>query len=379
MQHELNHTVQETLGARGLEEVSRETLAVLVQEFPYAALLHLLYSRKLQQAQDPQYAVSVARTALYFSNPHWLHHLLRPKTSREAVLEMEQAFDDHQQDTTPVETEPGKPADISSPAEAMVTQEGSGQPLVAPMEALVSPETEEADTGLEEQPAPDSQEHSRTTWEAPDVRALEEAPESPEIDMPSIVATYAEAAVAEEAPGIQGAADEPVADVVESDPPAPVDEIEPIAPGHAQLPVSGPTLTTVGPLAPADTGLIPLEPYYTIDYFASQGIQLSEEEKQDPLGRKLKRFTEWLKTMKKIHPEKAKPAGSEGQSDDSIREGAEHSNDRSDVVTEAMAEVYLKQGLQEKAVDIYRKLSLLDPSRSATFAAKIAELNTPGT
>jgi hypothetical protein len=44
-----------------------------------------------------------------------------------------------------------------------------------------------------------------------------------------------------------------------------------------------------------------------------------------------------------------------------------------------MAEVYLKQGLQEKAIDIYRKLSLLDPSRSATFAAKIAELNTPGT
>jgi pentatricopeptide repeat protein len=47
------------------------------------------------------------------------------------------------------------------------------------------------------------------------------------------------------------------------------------------------------------------------------------------------------------------------------------------VLTEAMAEVYAKQGQADKALEIYRKLSLLDPSRSATFAAKIAELNNP--
>ena len=145
-----------------------------------------------------------------------------------------------------------------------------------------------------------------------------------------------------------------------------------------EAPISAvPASMPAGPVVPADTGLIPLEPYYTIDYFASQGIQLSEEEKLDPLGRKLKRFTDWLKTMKKIHPDKSRPVESGDHADDTIRQGAEHSNDRTEVITEAMAEVYLKQGQKAQAAEIYRKLSLLDPSRSATFAAKIAELNTP--
>ena len=44
------------------------------------------------------------------------------------------------------------------------------------------------------------------------------------------------------------------------------------------------------------------EPLYTSDYFASQGIKLSEEIKtDDKLGKQLKSFTEWLKTMKKVH------------------------------------------------------------------------------
>jgi hypothetical protein len=45
-----------------------------------------------------------------------------------------------------------------------------------------------------------------------------------------------------------------------------------------------------------------------------------------------------------------------------------------EVVTEAMAEVWEKQGEHAKAREIYRKLSLLDPSKSAYFAAKIEGL-----
>jgi hypothetical protein len=40
-----------------------------------------------------------------------------------------------------------------------------------------------------------------------------------------------------------------------------------------------------------------------------------------------------------------------------------------------MAEVWLKQGNKEKAADVYRKLSLRNPSKSAYFAAKIESLN----
>jgi hypothetical protein len=36
-----------------------------------------------------------------------------------------------------------------------------------------------------------------------------------------------------------------------------------------------------------------------------------------------------------------------------------------------MAEVYLQQGKPKKAIEIYQKLSLLNPSKSAYFAAKL--------
>jgi hypothetical protein len=39
-----------------------------------------------------------------------------------------------------------------------------------------------------------------------------------------------------------------------------------------------------------------------------------------------------------------------------------------------MAEVYAKQGLRLKAIDVYRKLSLLHPDKSSIFAAKIDQL-----
>ncbi|MCR6718777.1 MAG: hypothetical protein NVV59_00485 [Chitinophagaceae bacterium] len=45
-----------------------------------------------------------------------------------------------------------------------------------------------------------------------------------------------------------------------------------------------------------------------------------------------------------------------------------------EVVTEAMAEVWEKQGNRDKAIHIYKKLSLLDPAKSAYFAAKIEQL-----
>ena len=48
-------------------------------------------------------------------------------------------------------------------------------------------------------------------------------------------------------------------------------------------------------------------------------------------------------------------------------------NDR-EVVTEAMAEVWEKQGNHAKAVEIYQKLSLLNPAKSSYFAAKIEQL-----
>jgi hypothetical protein len=393
MQHELNHTVQALLGARGLDEVSRDNLSDLVREYPYSALLHLLYSKKLQQVKDPRYAESVARTALYFSNPHWLHHLLRPKTSRDAVQEMELAFEEHTQEAAPemmthvpIASDSAFSAteapDIESPP---TPQEEAGVEVMDQSEETRKEAIEQViETGLEHEGEPEPEvsepidsepfavgqmevtepkptpepevtvspelshpllEQSQAAWEEPGIRTLITVPELPGFGLPSPETVET---------GETAGAAVPAAEI----------------PVVTRMPASG-------PLLPVDSGLVPLEPYYTIDYFASQGIQLSEDEKQDPLGRKLKKFTEWLRTMKKIHPEKSGPVAADSHSEETIREGAEHSNESADVVTEAMAEVYVMQGQPDKALEIYRKLSLLDPSRSATFAAKIAELNNP--
>lgn len=129
------------------------------------------------------------------------------------------------------------------------------------------------------------------------------------------------------------------------------------------------------PKAVEATETLLFEPLHTTDYFASQGIKLSEDlQSGDKLGKQLKSFTEWLKTMKKVHTQKstedlAVPL------DPTVSRLAENSNQEQDVLTETMAEVYLQQGKKSKARDIYQKLSLQNPAKSAYFAAKIDSLN----
>ena len=69
-------------------------------------------------------------------------------------------------------------------------------------------------------------------------------------------------------------------------------------------------------------------------------------------------------------------AGKEGSEslDKSVQAMAEKSNKEEDVITETMAEVFLQQGKLHKAKEIYEKLSLLNPSKIAYFAAKIEQI-----
>jgi hypothetical protein len=135
-----------------------------------------------------------------------------------------------------------------------------------------------------------------------------------------------------------------------------------VKPGSSSAPDSG------------NLPLVPIEPLYAVDYFASQGIKLKDEDGKDKLSQKLRSFTEWLKTMKRIHPEKLEQE-MDSQTSTVIQHIAEHSNELEDVVTEAMAEVYARQGLRNKAAEVYQKLSLLNPNKRAYFAARISKLN----
>jgi hypothetical protein len=120
---------------------------------------------------------------------------------------------------------------------------------------------------------------------------------------------------------------------------------------------------------------VAFEPLHTVDYFASQGIRIREDMlTNDKLGKQVKSFTDWLKTMKKLHPGKL-PEQNE-VIEKIIQSSAEESNADAEVLTEAMAEVLIKQNKQEKAIEMYEKLSLMNPSKSAYFAAKIESIKT---
>jgi hypothetical protein len=124
----------------------------------------------------------------------------------------------------------------------------------------------------------------------------------------------------------------------------------------------------------ADEELIAFEPLHTVDYFASQGIKITREElEKDHFGKQVKSFTAWLKSMKKLHPAQV-PEQNE-VIEKIIQTSSEVSNRDVNVLTEAMAEVLVKQDKKAKAIEMYQKLSLINPSKSAYFAAKIESLN----
>jgi len=104
---------------------------------------------------------------------------------------------------------------------------------------------------------------------------------------------------------------------------------------------------------PKDKDLV-FEPYYTVDYFASQGIKNNVEEKpKDRLGQQLKSFTEWLKTIRQMPPQQIAAMNSDTNSEQKVVQLATHSLAEENVDTEAMAEVWIKQGQPEKAIKIY--------------------------
>ncbi|HSB93042.1 MAG TPA: hypothetical protein VLC28_08000 [Flavitalea sp.] len=139
------------------------------------------------------------------------------------------------------------------------------------------------------------------------------------------------------------------------------------------LPAEGGHIT-VSATAPSDG--IAFEPYHTIDYFASQGIKLAPADlSKDKFGQQLKSFTEWLKSMKRLPAADVAPAP-DLNAQQTVVKAAEHSIEEREVLTEAMAEVWAKQGNKEKAREVYQKLSLQNPSKSSYFAAKIDEINS---
>ena len=110
------------------------------------------------------------------------------------------------------------------------------------------------------------------------------------------------------------------------------------------------------------------------DYFAAQGIEIDLSTlPQDKFTQQLRSFTAWLKVLKEKEGAPNTPELAEAQEKE-ITAIAEKANIMEEVVTEAMAEVWEKQGNSRKAIAVYSKLSFIFPEKSVYFASRIEQL-----
>ena len=294
--------------------VEKDFLQQVTKQHPYFTPAQFYLLQQTEES-DAAYNAQAAKTAVLFNNPHWLHFQLQQTT----VVDMaEKDSVIASGEITPLENAP----QILSPEE------------------LLSVEDPYTDIVVTEEQLP----------------AVEKT--TPVENADNNVATVAETPPPLTEEQLMLAENEDIND----------DDIvmeEEIAPIKINIPNMG--------NQPIKENILAFEPMHLVDYFASQGIKLSDEvQTADKLGKQLKSFTEWLKTMKKIHVPATET--STGNADITVQTMAEKSNAEDEVLTEAMAEVLAQQGKAGKAIELYQKLSLLNPSKSAFFAAKIEQL-----
>ena len=139
-----------------------------------------------------------------------------------------------------------------------------------------------------------------------------------------------------------------------------------------------------------ETELI-FQPLYTDDYFAYKRLKNPEEadDLNEQGAAEMKSFTSWLRQMKdnfvgktskdwyhqqlhRIYEEEEEPEVSE-----TVEKMAMDSIVfNNDIVSETLAEIWVRQHQYSNAIKIYQKLSLLNPDKNAYFAQKILELKS---
>jgi hypothetical protein len=162
-------------------------------------------------------------------------------------------------------------------------------------------------------------------------------------------------------------ADEPLVEI-----PAQDDEPqEEIAAPTDLVPVNKPVVLPDISMPSSGKDAFLFQPFHTVDYFASLGIKADQLkiETTTRFDTQLKSFSQWLKVMKRADYQT-------GQfiADPAVEAQAKASLEVKEVVTEAMADVLAQQGRQAQAIEIYHKLTLLHPEKSAFFATQIEKL-----
>jgi len=301
-----------------LEDCSLEELQAMAGQYSYFTPVQFLLAEKLRTTDQNLFKEQVQKLSLHFNNPLWLDYLLNSYKTEEPIVpaapEIHQTINDETIEST---------NENSWPEVAVVLEhQGIPQPII-----------EDVDT------------NSTTESFDPFKNEIFASPEKNDESQEQFKGEHNTAAETKNPAQMEG--------------------------NHESSNLT-PTLPDLNS-EPQETELT-FQPYHTVDYFASQGIKFVPEEKPtDQFGKQLKSFTEWLKTMKRL-PQSEIPKITDIASEEKVEQMAEHSIDRGDVITETMAEVWIKQGNREKAIETYNKLSLLNPDKSAYFASLAEQL-----
>ncbi|HLI93053.1 MAG TPA: hypothetical protein VKU83_05575 [Puia sp.] len=345
MQPAIHHLFQ----VSSIDGVTREQLEGMIEEYPCFGYGHFLLSRKLKATNSDQFLASAQRASLYFPNPFWLQWML-----------------DYEPDATPPRTMPGRVTTGSPASPEPVETTGSAGQIIDESAAELLMDSMEKAKELRESLQKINEDFVARTGHPIPVR--ETGPE-PAFQPEPVREEWLEPAPEPAPESVPVTQDQPIRD---EELPFVLDEREQASgaiPPVAEEPVRP------APSSPGETDTL-FEPLHTIDYFASQGIRLTlEENPTDQLGRQLKSFTEWLRVMRRL-PQREKEIIPDRVAEQAVQDFAAHSIEGKEPVTETMAEVLLKQGMPERARLVYEKLSLLNPDKSAYFAAKIEQLNS---
>jgi hypothetical protein len=435
MKNSAQHIIEILFGREKLEDVTVNQLKDLVKEYPAFNIGHYLLSKKLQAENHEEFLPETKKTALYINNPFWLQWLLQQVNDEPISSSLAGQQFVHQKGTSTTTIYPDEPGDLLvKPAIFEQPPVSDGLPVESSTEqpeetnrqsfetanfqqtqgvaeeipetiALEKPENlaEEAlDTNSFAQPEQIAEEPAEASVFQPTETLVDEPietavsfEEGKPSDQPFETAHFDQYdqeivqavetdfntetgqffSPAEDAEDKIGKSEGILAETSTSSEssPAAMDEPSSDQPDFASENRELSAFTIEEPKLEE----IAFDPYHTIDYFASQGIKFVQEENpSDKLGKQLKSFTDWLKVMKRLPP-KALETITDDAGEADVEIIAAHSIEEKDVITEAMAAVLAKQGKNEKAIETYEKLSLLDPGKSHYFASKIEELKIP--
>ena len=360
----------------------------MVNDYPVSALPLFLLLQNYKKTGNEQYEQLLQKAALYFPNHTWLNYQLSEDESMNSIPE-EKIIEVAEEDETDSETEgpeltASEEPEIIPENEMAYTEEMASENSVEE-QAILELEKEEMVEFVEGEKA-DNFEESFVQSEAnekvePGIQTSfeeniaddkkEEVEEIIENEIPEVVP---EKSNPQELTSEDGKEENDISSTEkEINTPDVSDSVIEKIISTEEIPNDTAVTLDVQPEKTEENQPIEFEPLHTVDYFASQGIIIKEEAlMNDKLGKQMKSFTDWLKSMKKLHPGKL-PEQNEVV-EKIIQSSAELSNEDAGVLTEAMADVLIKQGKRGKAIEMFEKLSLMNPSKSIYFAAKIESL-----